>query len=446
MKNKFSKNNLIVMSLGNIVGSGIFLGSSAVIQACGPSAFAAYLGGGILMAFEVMFITEMCVINPAPGAFREHATEIFGPWIGFVNGWMFWLSGVLGMAGEAAASAMFMRYWFPFVPVWIFCAGFSILMTLVNFCDNRGLGRIEGALASIKVVALAAFILFGALTVAGLFHPRGFSLQNPFRRPEMFAPHGLKGILSAMVMVMFSYTGTGIVGLGIAETENPGKNAPKALAVITTVVPLLFSLSTLLVVVLTDWKTVNPAISPFVTIMDKLRIPFSGSILNFIVLTASLSGLNSSMFSSSRMLTSLSADGQAPRVFARKTKSGVPSAALALSCAALVLAALLSFYFPGKVFIILASSSGFLALFNWLTISVTHYFYRKKTLREHPEKIQYRAPGYPFSSWAEAAVILLIFAVSPLYPGQFAALVCGVLLFVSLAVLYFVLKNAGRIK
>lgn len=433
------------MSLGNIIGSGIFLGSSTVIAAAGPAAFAAYLVGGVLMAFEVMFITEMCVINPAPGAFRVHATEIFGPWIGFVNGWMFWLSGVLGMAGEAAASAVFIRYWFPTVPMWIFCAGFSVIMTLINLSDNRGLGFVEGVLSSVKVAALSGFFVFGILAVLRVFHPSGMFLQNPFRSVGAFAPHGLKGILSVMVMVMFSYTGTGIIGLGIAETDNPEKSAPKALAVITTIVPFLFSISMLLIVVLTDWRTINPSSSPFVSILDRLKIPYSGSVMNFIVLTASLSGLNSSMYSSSRMLSSLSADKQAPKLFAKKNKNGVPSAALALSCASLLLAALLSFYFPGKVFIILASASGFLALFNWLTISVTHYFYRKKALREYPEKIKYKAPAYPFSSFVEAALIVLIFTVSPLYKGQLASLICGILLFAGLAAMYFILKKSGRI-
>ena len=102
-----------MMALGNIIGSGIFLGSGHVIALAGPSAVLSYAFGGLIMIFEVMFITEMSIINPAPGSFRVHASEVFGPWIGFVNGWMFWCSSVLGMASEVAAAAIFTSLWFP---------------------------------------------------------------------------------------------------------------------------------------------------------------------------------------------------------------------------------------------------------------------------------------------------------------------------------------------
>ena len=184
--------------------------------------------------------------------------------------------------------------------------------------------------------------------------------------------------------------------------------------------------------------------SPFVSILNQLKIPFSDSILNFIVLTAALSGLNSSMYSSSRMLTSLSDEGQASRLFSRRSKNGVPVYALVLSSAALLATAILSYLIPQEVFVLLATASGFLALFNWLTISVTHYFYRKKTLKENPGKLKYRAPGYPYTSFLEAFLILAILASSPLYPGQVPGLIGGIVLLAALIFGYFILKRHHR--
>lgn len=169
LKKGFNRNRLIIMSLGNIISSGIFLGSSTVILVAGPAAVISYLFGGLLMTFEVMFITEMCVINPAPGAFRVHASEVFGPWIGFVNGWMFWCSGVLGMASEVVAAAIFTGFWFPNIPLWVFCIVYAAVMTGINFNDLKGLSRIESLLASIKVIALILFILFGVFSCWGLY-------------------------------------------------------------------------------------------------------------------------------------------------------------------------------------------------------------------------------------------------------------------------------------
>jgi len=442
VKKGFNRNRLIIMSLGNIIGSGIFLGSSTVISAAGPAAVISYLIGGLIMTFEVMFITEMCVINPAPGAFRVHTSEIFGPWIGFVNGWMFWLSGILGMASEVTAAAIFTRFWFPKIPLWVFCIIYTIVMTVINMNDLKGLSRIESLLASIKVISLILFILFGFLVLTGILHFDSIKISNPFTSASLFMPKGVSGIASSMIMVMFSFTGTGIIGLAIADTENPEKSAPQAIAVISTLVIVLYSFSILFLVLLTPWQTLSESESPFVLLFEKVGIPSSGSILNFIVLTAALSGLNSSMYSSSRMINSLSRDNQAPKLFLKTNKNHVPVYALGLSSIALLFTAVLSYFLPDKVFVILAATSGFLAMFNWMTISITHYFYRKKTLKEKPEKLKYRVPGYPYTSFIIAFLVLAVLATSPLYPGQLSGLVGSVVLFIFLLIIYLILKKS----
>lgn len=216
-----------------------------------------------------------------------------------------------------------------------------------------------------------------------------------------------------MILVMFSYTGTGIIGLAIADTENPEKNAPKVISIITIPVIAIYTLSILFLVLLTPWHTLSTSTSPFVLIFERIGIPFSGSILNFIVLTAALSGLNSAMYSSSRMLNSLSSDNQASKLFLKTNKNQVSIYALAMSSIALLPAAVLSYFLPEKVFVILATKSGFLAMFNWLTISITHYFYRKKTLKERPEKLKYKVLGYPYTTFLAILLVIAVLATSP---------------------------------
>lgn len=440
-KKGFNRNHLITMSLGNIIGSGIFLGSGSVISLAGPAAVLSYTAGGFIMILEVMFITEMCIINPAPGAFRVHASEIFGPWIGFVNGWMFWCSGVLGMASEVAAASVFTSFWFPHIPLWIFCVIYSVIMTIINLKDARGLSRVETWLASIKVIALVIFVIFGILVTSGLVTMGSFRPMPIFNSFKNFFPKGVKGVLASMVMVLFSFTGTGIIGLALADTEKPEKNAPSAIYIITISVAILYSLSILFIVLLTPWNQVSTSKSPYVEILQKVGIPYGGSILNFIVLTAALSGLNSSMYSSSRMLNSLSRDGQGPKMFLVTNKNGVPVYALGLSSIVLMLTAIFSYILPSKVFVVLAGASGFTAMFNWLTISVTHFFYRKKTLREKPEKLKYKAPGYPYTTILEIILIIVIFATSPLYPGQVSGLIGSIMLFIFLLIVYFLMRS-----
>ncbi|MDP4182704.1 MAG: amino acid permease, partial [Bacillota bacterium] len=269
-KKGFNKNHLIIMALGNIIGSGIFLGSGSVIALAGPAAVISYAVGGIIMLLEVMFITEMSIINPAPGSFRTHASEVFGPWIGFVNGWMFWCSGVLGMASEVAAAAIFTKLWFPHIPLWIFCLIYTVIMTVINLKDARGLSRIESWLAATKVIALVIFIIFGFLAVSGIISSGTFKPAPIFHSVESFMPKGVNGIMASMIMVLFSFTGTGIIGLAIAETEEPEKNAPPAIYTIAFSVIILYCFSILFIVLLTPWNTVSTSESPFVAILNRI--------------------------------------------------------------------------------------------------------------------------------------------------------------------------------
>ncbi len=440
IKKGFNRNHLIIMALGNIIGSGIFLGSGAVISIAGPAAILAYIFGGIIMVMEVMFITEMTIINPAPGSFRVHASEIFGSWIGFVNGWMFWFSGVLGMASEVAAAAIFTGLWFPRIPQWVFCVIYALVMTGINLKDARGLSIIESFLASIKVLSLIVFIIFGITIIAGITSFGGFKPLPVFQSVNSFMPNGFRGIFASMIMVMFSFTGTGIIGLAIAESENPEKDAPPAIYTITTTVIALYTLSILFIIWLMPWKAFSTSESPFVEILNRAGVPFGSDILNFVVLTAALSGLNSSMYSASRMLNSLSLGGQAPKTFLVKNKNGVPVYALALSSIVLLLTAVISYIVPSKVFEILAVASGFTALVNWLTISITHFFYRRKTLKENPDRLKYKVPGWPLINFIAVTFIIIVFATSPLYPGQISGLIGSITIFVFLIIIYAVLK------
>jgi GABA permease/S-methylmethionine transporter len=145
------------------------------------------------------------------------------------------------------------------------------------------------------------------------------------------------------------------------------------------------------------------------------------------------------------MLNSLSRDRQGPKLFLVKNKNGVPVYALGLSSVVLMLTAILSYILPSKVFIILATASGFTAMFNWLTISVTHFFYRRKTLKEDPQKLKFKVPGYPATTILAIILIIVVFATSPLYPGQVSGLIGSIILFFALIIIYRLIKSITRL-
>ncbi|MCX7921635.1 MAG: amino acid permease [Clostridia bacterium] len=440
IKKGFDRKHLVVMALGNIIGSGIFLASGTIISLAGPAAILGYALGAFIMFLEVMFIAEMSIVNPAPGSFRVHASEVFGRGVGFVNGWMFWCSGLLGMAGEVTAAAIFTRFWFPGIPLWVFCLIYSVAMTAINFNDVRGLSKIEMWLAFAKVAALVIFVLFGILAVLRVLPISTGINYTPFSSLGAFMPNGMNGLLQAMILMLFSYTGTGIIGLAVADTNEPEKDLPPAIYIICLSITVLYLLSIFFIIVMRPWNTVSGATSPFVDILQGVGIPFAGTLLNIIALSASVSGLNSAMYSASRMLDSLSRGKQAPALFQFKNKNGVPIYALGVSSIVLMLTAVLSYFMSESIFIILIGASGFLAMFNWLTISVTHLFYRKKVLRECPEKLKYKVWGYPSVTLLAIVLILGILATSPLYPGQVASFVTGISIIILLIICYISLK------
>lgn len=215
----FNQSQFVIMALGNIIGSGIFLASSTAIDIAGVFTPIAYFLGGVIMICEVTFITEMSIANPAPGSFKVHAQQIFGRWWGYVIGWMFWTSGVLGMASEVTACSLFMRIWFTSIPLWIFSLIFALLVTAINLFDAKGLSRVEFGLASIKIITLIIFVLIGAVMAFGLSIGSASEDFSQFTKVLTEPLSGMHNLLSSMIVVLFAYTGTGIIGLAITETK-----------------------------------------------------------------------------------------------------------------------------------------------------------------------------------------------------------------------------------
>jgi len=431
------------MAFGNIIGSGIFLASSLVITIAGALTPLAYLLGGLVMMMEVSFIIEMAIANPVPGSFKVCAQEVFGDWWGFVNGWMFWASGVLGMASEVTACAIFARLWMPNIPLWVFSLLFAVAITFINFNDLKGLSKIELGLSITKIITLIVFIFIGIILAMGF--PIGSVSATPTFSHLLDENTFSKsmGLLGSMLLIFFAYTGTGIIAMAAAETEAPEKTVPPAAKIITLTIVTLYTLSAFFIVTLLPAELIDAKVSPFVQVLEIFKIPYAGDIINFILLTSALSALNSQVYSSSRMLSSLATHHQAPKIVGYQNYQGIPVIAITISGAVLLLTVMLSYILPEQVFVYTISASGFLALVNWLSVSATHYYYRKKILAISPEKLKYKAPGYPYLSWLCFAAVFIAILSIPLYPDQLPGLYSGLILLLIISIFYF---TVGRKK
>ncbi|HEY3364056.1 MAG TPA: amino acid permease [Symbiobacteriaceae bacterium] len=431
--------DLMMMGFGNIIGAGLFVASGVAVKQAGPAVVLAFVIGAVAFYGVVTALAEMATANPAPGGLRSFAREALGPWMGFTVGWMYWTSGVLTMSSEVTAAALLAHLWLPNVPLWTLSLAFSLLITGINFLDARGFGRVEGGLAVGKVLALAGFILIG-----GYFLARGSGvplqdLQGPGAGLGRLFPTGLRGFASSLLMVMVTYAGVQIVGMAAPDTHDPVRTIPHAIRGLTASVILLYLGAFSVLVLLLPWRQIQTGSSPFVQALGRLGLPGAQGVLNLVVLTAALSALNATLYGVSRMLRSLARDGEAPAIFRGSTRTGTPGWALAGSSMMLAVGVVLSYLLPHRAYLMITSASGFIAMFNWTVIALCYLRYHPKLVRQHGERLVYRAPGYPYLPLVTMGITAGVMLTTPLNPGQTVGMVVGTAQFALVSAVYYVL-------
>lgn len=403
--------HMTMIAVGGVIGAGFFLGVGGAIQKAGPAVLIAYLAGGILAFLVLMLLVEMAIGRPVAGSFQQYATEAYGPRAGFATGWTYWLAFLIGPASETIAAGTFLHVWFPSIPIWVFALVVAALMTVVNLIGVAFFGEVEFWLALIKVVALVVFIVWGAAAVTGIQPSTPASVSNMVNDGG-FAPAGIAGILGAMLIVMFSYGGTEAIGTAAEESEHPERDLPKVLRSSIFRILILYVLSVGVLVMVMPWSTAGLSSSPFVDAVRTLGGPVAANIMNFVVLTAALSCIDSGIYATSRMLFSMSREGYFPAVFAKLSgKTKAPHVAILASTAVLFLGALLYFFASDFAYLWLASFSGFGFMFAWLMIALSEPKMRK--ILEAEGNLKWKAPAANFA-WITSVVI--IFAT---FIGQF---------------------------
>ena len=79
----------MLISLGGVIGAGLFVGSGAVINQTGPAAVLSYLAAGLLVVLVMRMLGEMAVANPSTGSFADYAGLAMGNWARFLVGWLY---------------------------------------------------------------------------------------------------------------------------------------------------------------------------------------------------------------------------------------------------------------------------------------------------------------------------------------------------------------------
>src|SRR4051794_32683234 len=399
--------HMTMISLGGVIGAGLFVGSSAVMTQTGPGSILSYAAAGLLVVLIMRMLGEMAVARPAHGSFMEYTRQALGERGGFTVGWLYWYFWAIVLAIEAVAGAQILQNWLPGVPVWVMSLALMSILTASNLVSVRNYGEFEFWFASIKVAAIIVFIAIAAGYLLGIGGGHSPGLSNLTAHSGFF-PKGGIAVFSGVVIVIFAFVGAEIVTIAAGESEEPERAVARAVNSVVARVFVFYVLAVFLVVCVVPWNDAKLGSSPFIAALDTIGIPGSADIMNAVVVTAVLSCLNSGIYTASRMLFALARRGDAPRAFMDVNGRGVPVKAILLSVTIGFMSVVFDAVSPDKVFLFLVNSSGAVALFCYLLIALAELRMRRRLEAESPERLKLRMWAYPWLTYASMAAMVAV--------------------------------------
>jgi AAT family amino acid transporter len=407
---RLSQRQLTMMAIGGAIGVGLFLGSGVTIRLAGPAVILSYLLGAGIALIMSYALAEMAVVHPVAGAFGVYAETYLNPWTGFSVRATYGVAQIIAIGAEVTAAGIYISFWFPNVPQWIWVVLVSAALVALNSMQVNRLGEFEYWFAMIKVTAIVAFIIVGLSLILGVGSRGAIGLSN-LTRHGGFLPMGWKGVWLSLTITVTSYMGVEIIAVTAGEAQHPEVSIPHAVRSIVWRLILFYVLAIAIMVTLVPWNQTGSSVlsgSPFVTAFAAAHIPFAAAIMNFVVLTAALSSVNTNLYLSTRMLFSLGRGGYAPEWMGKVSSNGVPHRALLASTAGIVAAILLAIFAPKNAFLVLYGTAVAGMLFVWLVILSTHLRFRKAITSERLLSLPMRLRAHPFFTVIGILLLLTI--------------------------------------
>ncbi|MDF7676241.1 amino acid permease [Neisseriaceae bacterium ESL0693] len=435
---KLSSRQMSMIAIGSAMGTGLFLGSKFAIGFAGPAVVISYAIGALITLILIACLTEMTIQHPTTGSFATYAEYYIHPLAGFLVRYCYWICNVLAIGTEVLAIADYMKFWFPDISTWLWIILFPAILVCINAYSVNTFGSIEYWFSAIKIFAIIAFIILTSCLLFTHSHPA--QIRHHLFDFGGFAPHGFNGIWMGVIISIFSFLGIEMIAIAAGEAKEPEKAIKYAFKATLVRLFLFYLLTLALIVALVPWpQLVQQSNSPFVSVMQSLNIPFAASILNFIVIIAALSAMNSMLYITTRMLFSLSRARQAPAFFGQVNPRGVPVYALLLSSAGIAVAVMVHLAKPETAFPVMMALAMFGALFSWGMIFVSHLFFRFR-LHQQNIAVKFRLPGFPLTSLAGLLAIIAIL-ISTWYEPQFHATLLFGLPFILLLIGIYGIKH-----
>jgi amino acid transporter, AAT family len=429
------------IALAGMIGTGIFKGSSDTLNIAGPSVVFAYLLGGLLLFIVMMALAEMAIVYPNLNV-QHLVYKAFGFHVSFIVGWLYWINWIIVTIVEILAAGSFLQFWFPSVPLWLLSFFCTVLIVGINLFQVKYYGEIEFWFAGIKIVALTAFIILGFCILLGIIPSNIHDPVSNYTEHGGFFPHGIGGMLSAFLVVMFSYGGAELIGVAVKETKDAEKVLPKVIKGTMWRVILFYILPILIICGLMPWNKVTGEESPFVQVFSITGLPGAAHIMNFVLITAVLSAANSGIYATSRTLYSMAQSGEAPKRFLKISKQGIPINCIIVTALCIMFGVFLAYMTPDQVISYLMTIPGFTILLLWTSICLAQLKLRS----------QYKVKPYFQVKWFPYTTILAVVSLSMIFisfifnkNNIIGSTVCLVIL-VLLTAFSFINKKSGEYK
>jgi L-asparagine permease len=402
-----------MIAMGGAIGTGLFLGAGSRLHSAGPALAIVYAISGVFAFLVVRAMGELVMHRPSTGSFVSYSREFMGEKAAYFSGWMYFLNWAMSGIGDVTAAAIYVKYFAPGLPQWIPALIALVVVLSINLVSVALFGEMEFWFAAIKIAALVLFMLIG-IGVLLLRHP----VDGHSTGPQLifdnggFFPHGFIAAILIMQGVVFAYAGIEMVGVTAGEAAEPRKVIPKAVNAVGWRIAIFYVGSILLLVMLLPWTAYSATESPFVTFLTKLGVPGAGGIMDLVVLTAALSSVNSGLYSTGRILRSLSVNGSAPKFTGVIGRNGVPYGGVLLTASVYAVGVVLNVFLPSDAFEIAVNFSALGIICMWIMIMVCNLALQRATRRGRVIRPAYRLPFAPYTNYITIGFLVLVFALS----------------------------------
>ncbi|MFJ9500484.1 amino acid permease [Brevibacillus centrosporus] len=445
LKRGLEARHIQMIALGGTIGVGLFMGSASTIKWTGPSVMLAYAIVGIFIFLIMRAMGEMLYVEPSTGSFATFGHKYIHPIAGYLTAWSNWFQWVVVGMSEIIAVGTYMQYWFPDLPPWIPGIIAMVILGAANLFSVKSFGEFEFWFAMIKIVTIVVMIIIGlGLIFFGIGNGgNAIGLSNLWAHGGFFTG-GWSGFFFALSLVIGAYQGVELIGITAGEAKEPRKTLTSAIQSIIWRILIFYIGAIFVIVTVYPWNELQAIGSPFVATFAKIGITAAAGVINFVVITAAMSGCNSGIYSAGRMLYTLGVNGQAPKVFTKLSVNGVPLLGTIGVLIGLFVGVILSYIAPENLFVYVYSASVLPGMVPWFVILISQINFRKAKGAEM-DKHPFKMPFAPVTNYVTIVFLLLVLVGMWINDETRVSLIAG-LVFMAIVVISFYAFGISKAK